>query len=153
MDEENKVVEEQGLPEPRQKGKPAPKRSKKPKELPQVGNPENTVKIGDTLVEIKPTKLKYHRDNTAYFYRIVTNIPLPDIMAMPQGAFGDDRDGDKALYDWLVAATDNEDLIRENYNEMDTGDIEKILEIFRRINHIDEKELAQKNVMSQVERE
>ena len=140
------------LPEERQKEKPAPKRTKKTKELPKTGNPENTVTIGETTIEIKPTKLKYHRDNTAYFYRMISTIPLPDIMAMPKGTFGDDRDGDKALYDWLVAATDNEELIRENYNDLDTETIEKILAIFRRINHIDEKEAAQKNALSQAEK-
>ena len=142
------------LPEAKKGGKPAPKRAKKTaKDLPAVGKPENTVMIGETPIEIKPTKLKYHRDNTAYFYRVVNTIPLPDIMAMPTGAFGDDRDGDKALYDWLVAATDNEEVIRANYDEMDTETIEKILAIFRRVNHIDEKELAQKNAMSQAEAE
>lgn len=47
--------------------------------------------------------------------------------------------------DWLIAATDNEKLIVENYDEMDTGVIEKILSIFRRVNKIDEKEAKLKN--------
>lgn len=152
MAEEFVQVPEKELPSPDQKEKKVKRRTPKTKELPQVGNPENTVKIGDTLIEIKPTKVKYHRNNTAYFYKIIETIPLPDIMALPQGAFGDDRDGDKALMDWLIAVTDNVDLIVENYNDLDTETIETMLSIFKRVNKIDEKEAAQKNVKSQAEK-
>ena len=65
---------------------------------------------------------------------------------MDTGAFGDDRDGDKAVMDWLIAVTDNPKLITEYYDEMDTGVIEQILSIFRRVNRIDEKEAKQKNM-------
>lgn len=133
--------------------KPLPEEKKpRKKALPKVGNPENTVQIGESLVEIKPTKLKYHRNNTAYFYRFVENVPLPDIMAMKPGSFGDERDGDKALMDWLIAVVDDVDLIVENYDEMDTGTIEKMLAIFKRVNNIDEKESRQKNAESQVKK-
>lgn len=130
--------------------KKTPSRRKKEKELPNVGNPENTVLIGDTLVEIKPTKLKYHRNNVASFYKIVEMVPLPDIMSMGSNAFGDGRDGDKALMDWLIAVVDDEQLIVDNYNEMDTETIEKILAIFKRVNKIDEKEEKQKNAGSRM---
>ncbi len=60
--------------------------------------------------------------------------------------FGDGRDGDKALCDWLVAATDNEELIRENLDEIDSEMVYRILAIFRRINKIDELEAKLKNV-------
>lgn len=133
------------LPTAEQTAKPVPAPTKKIKELPQVGSPENTVMIGDTLVEIKPTKLKYQRNRTATFYRLLEVYPLIDIMAMEAGSFGDDRDGDKATMDWLIAATDNEELIIANYDSMDTGTIEKILSIFRRVNKIDEKEEKLKN--------
>lgn len=59
------------------KEKPTPTR--KSKALPKVGNPENTIKIGDKMVEIKPTKLKYHRNRTAAFYRYLDAYPLADI--------------------------------------------------------------------------
>lgn len=128
--------------------------SKKPKEKnkPAVGNPENTVVIGGHTVEIKPTKLKYHRNNTAAFYKIVDMLPLPDIMMMDSKAFGDGRDGDKALMDWLIAATDNVELIVENYNDLDTEVIEKILAIFKRVNKINEKEEKQKNAESRMQK-
>ena len=67
-------------------------------------------------------------------------------MAMEEGSFGDDRDGDKAVMDWLIAAVDDEELILQNYDEMSTETIEKILSIFRRVNKIDEKEEKLKNL-------
>lgn len=67
---------------------------------------------------------------------------------MEAGAFGDDRDGDKAVMDWLIAVTDDEELILQNYDGMDTGLIEQLLAIFRRVNRIDEKEAKQKNLLT-----
>lgn len=143
-------MREKEIPDAEIQVKKTPSRRKKEKELPDVGNPENTVLIGDTLVEIKPTKLKYHRSNVASFYKIVEMVPLPDIMSMGSNAFGDGRDGDKALMDWLIAVVDDEQLIVDNYNEMDTETIEKILAIFKRVNKIDEKEEKQKNAGSRM---
>lgn len=74
--------------------------------------------------------------------------PLADILAMEAGAFGDDRDGDKAVMDWLIAVTDDAELITGHYDSLDTGVIEQILSIFRRVNRIDEKEAKQKNLLT-----
>ena len=133
------------LPAAEQPTKETPAAEMPMKEMPKIGNPENTVTIGGQLIEIKPTKLKYQRNRTALFYRILDLYPLPSVLAMEAGTFGDDRDGDKALMDWLIAVTDNEQLILDNYNEIDTETVETILSIFRRINKIDEKEAKQKN--------
>ena len=138
--------EMKAAPDAAQEVKPIPASAHKAKELPQVGSPENTVLIGGTLIEIKPTKLKYQRNRTAAFYKLLELYPLTDIMAFEAGTLGDDRDGDKATMDWLIAATDNEELIVNNYDEIDTGTIEKILSIFRRVNKIDEKEEKLKNM-------
>lgn len=124
---------------------PVPEENKMKEELPQVGIPENTVIIGGKLIEIKPTKLKYQRNRTAVFYHILEMYPLSDILAMGANSFGDGLDGDKKVYDWLVAATDDEDLIRENYDEIDSDIIYRILEIFRRVNKINEMEEKLKN--------
>ena len=67
---------------------------------------------------------------------------------MEAGAFGDDRDGDKATMDWLIAVTDDAELVRTNYDAMDTGTVEQLLSIFRRVNKIDEKEQRQKNLQT-----
>lgn len=125
--------------------KPIPEESNTTKELPKVGNPENTVIIGGELIEIKPTKLKYQRNRTAVFYHILELYPLSDILAMGPKSFGDGLDGDKKLYDWLVAVTDNEELIRKNYDDIDSDMIYKLLEIFRRVNKISEMEEKLKN--------
>lgn len=138
--------EEKKLPETGMEEKKIPEAKMMPKELPKTGNPENTVLIGGQQIEIKPTKLKYQRNRTAAFYKILDLYPLTDILAMEAGSFGDERDGDKATMDWLIAATDNEQLIVDNYDAMDTGTIEKILSIFRRVNRIDEKEQKIKNI-------
>lgn len=134
------------LPSAEQETKEIPSVQTKRKELPQVGIPENTVMIGGTPVEIKPTKLKYQRNRTALFYKMLDVYPLADIMGYVSGTFGDERDGDKCVMDFLIAATDNEQLILEYYDEMDTETIERILSIFRRVNRINEKEEKLKNM-------
>ena len=125
---------------------PVPPAMKMVTELPKVGTPENTVIIGGKLIEIKPTKLKYQRNRTAVFYHRLELYPLTDILAMGKNSFGDGLDGDKKLYDWLVAVTDDEELIREHYDEIDSGTIYQLVEIFRRVNKITEMEEKLKNV-------
>ena len=121
---------EREIPETVIEKKETPATDKKQRELPDVGSPENTVMIGGKLIEIKPMKLLYQRNRTAAFYHILENYPLPDILAM-ENSFGDGRDGDKALCDWLVAVTDDEELIRENYNDIDSETIYRMLAIFQ----------------------
>lgn len=133
------------VPSIEQPEKEKPATEQKAKELPKIGNPENTVTIGGKLIEIKPTKLKYQRNKTALFYKVLDMYPVADILAMEAGTFGDDRDGDKALMDWLIAVTDDPDLIVENYDEIDSGVIETLLAIYRRLNKVDEKEAKLKN--------
>ena len=144
-------VKEKEIPGSEQAEREMPDPEIKVKDLPQVGNPENTVIIGGELIEIKPTKLIYQRNRTAVFYHALELYPLPDLLAMDPGKndmFGDGRDGDKALLDWLVAATDREELMREHYNEIDTDTVYRILEIFRRVNKIDEREAKLKNALT-----
>lgn len=145
-------VKEVEVPEVEIKDKALPDSEQRIRELPSVGNPENTVIIGGELIEIKPMKLIYQRNRTAVFYHALELYPLPDLLAMEpskgQDMFGDGRDGDKALLDWLVAATDREDLMREHYNEIDTDTVYRILEIFRRVNKIDDREAKLKNAMA-----
>lgn len=141
--------------------KPVPEVTEDNKPLPQVGKPENTVVIGGHIIEIKPTMVKHHRNRTAAFYKVLDCYPLPDIYAMSKEAIGDPvRDGDKCIFDWLLAALDHssregvaEQVLKDHYLEMDSGTIEKILAIFKRVNKIEEKEAnlkkqqAEKGVM------
>ena len=136
---------EKAMPETGLEKKDLPEGGVKKKDLPQVGSPENTVMIGGKLIEIKPMKMKYVRNRTAAFRHILEAYPLSDILAM-ENTFGDGRDGDKALFDWLVAVTDNEQLISENYDEMDTDTIYRMLAIHRRVDKVDEMEAKLKNV-------
>lgn len=115
------------------------------KDLPAVGNPENTIVVDGELIEIKPTKLKYQRNRTAVFYHILEMYPLTDILAMGEKSFGDGLDGDKKLYDWLVAVTDNEEFVRKHYDNIGSDVIYRMLEIFRRVNKIAELEAKLKN--------
>lgn len=138
---------EKAMPEAEVKEKKVPDPEMPTVEFPQVGVPENTIKIGGKLIEIKPMKMKYVRNRTAAFRHILEMYPLSDILAMVQ-PFGDGRDGDKALFDWLIAVTDDEELIKEHYNDIDTDTIYKLLAIHRRIEKIDELEAKQKNALT-----
>lgn len=136
------------LPEVTEETKAIPEVTPKKKAAPPRGAPENTVMFGDVMIEIKPTAVRYQRDRTAAFYRILEMYPLVDVLGMEAGSFGDERDGDKAVFDWLIAVTNDAKLVEENYDKLDTGTIEKILGIFRRVNKIDEKEEKLKNVLT-----
>lgn len=138
-------MKEKDIPTSEMKDRVTPAVGMKDKEVPKAGDRKNFVVIGGEEIEIKPTKLKYQRNRTAAFYRLLDLYPLIDILAMDENSFGDGRDGDKALMDWLIAATDNEELIVNNYDSIDTETVEKILEIFKRLNRVAEKEEKLKN--------
>lgn len=114
------------------------------KAIPAHGITANQVQFGSTLIEIKPTKMKYQRMRTAAFYTVIENYPLSEILAIDKGYFDNDRDGDKCVYDWLVAVTDDPELVRREYDNIDTGTIEQMLKIFLRVNAINEKREALK---------
>lgn len=112
------------------------------KVIPPMRKEENCVKLGGKLVEIKPTKLKYFRNKTASIYSVLKVVPLTEFLSYDKGIFDKERDSDQILLDFLVAVFDNEQLVRDNYDDMTAEDIEKVLEIFGRVNHINEKEEA-----------
>lgn len=124
------------------KEKALPKTGIKEKELPPSGRAENTVIINGDPIEIKATKLRYIRNGTANLFRLLERMPINDLVMLPAGAFGegDDRDGDKALMDWLIAATDNEEFVVGHYDDFTTEQILRILDIFLRVNKFLSKE-------------
>lgn len=132
------------IPPIEQTVKEMPETGVKLKDMPLSTALENTVMINGHSIEIKPTKLKYQRNRTALFYKFMELYPLAEVIAMPEGSFGDERDGDKCVLDFLIAVTDNNPYVIEYYDELTTEDIEKMLSIFRRVNRIDEKEEKQK---------
>jgi len=114
-------------------------------ELPPVGNPENTITIGGEQREIKPTKLKYQRNRTAAAYRILDEYPLTDILAVSEGVLDPERDGDAIVFDFLIAVFDDASFVTRHYDEMTSEDVNRAVQIFKRLNRIDEKEEAAKN--------
>lgn len=131
--------------------KDMPNESKLDKEAPQTIPIENCIKLGDELIEIKPTKLKYFRNKMASAYGVLKIVPLNELLAYGKGVIDEKRDADQLLFDFLVAVFDNVEIVRDHYEEMTADDVEQIFKIFGRLNHIDEKEEQQrKNREAQV---
>ena len=132
------------VPQDITEAKEIPEAKVKVKEKPIVGVPENTVIVDGTPIEIKPTKLRYVRNGTANFYKLIEKVSLVDIMQLQPGSFGegDDRDGDKAVMDWLIAATDNEEFVTEHYDDFDVEQILRILDIFKRVNKFTHEDMS-----------
>lgn len=138
-----------------------PKETKLNKEIPEQSNIEikepddfnkdNSVFVKGKWLEIKPTKLKYFRNRTASIYSVLKILPLNEFLAYEKGTFDENRDSDQILFDFLCAVFDDSSIVRNYYDEFTSDDIEKILSIFGRINHIDEKEeKARKNREAQM---
>lgn len=134
------------LPEVTAENKALPEVTATEKPLPPFGDESNMVQLGDEVVEVKPTKLKYQRDRTAAFYRVLEVYPLPDIFAFEKGQLDPDRDGDKCLFDWLIAVLDDVELVKRHYESIDAEVIERLLKLFKKLNKIDEKEENAKNL-------
>lgn len=147
---QTKPIQVQQPNEPQLKKKP-PINSKLMKGMPKDTKPQNCIVVGGKVVELKPTKLKYFRNRMASIYTVLKVIPLNEFLAYEKGTFDEERDSDQILYDFLVAVFDDSTIVRSNYDNMTAEDIQNILEIFGRINHIDEKEeKARKNKQTQM---
>lgn len=155
---ENKALPEineakKPTPAPRRKSKAIPSPKELDKALPSIEHEENCIQLGERKIEIKPTKLKYFRNRTASIYSALKIVPLNEFLAYDKGVFDKERDSDQILFDFLIAVFDDGNFVKSHYDDMTTEDIEKILEIFGRINHIEEKEeAARKNREAQVKR-
>lgn len=119
---------------------PTPQVTENNLQAPKVGHPQNCITIGQETIEIKPTKLKYQRDGTASFYRILQTMPVVDILSLDPAMLDMNRTPDKMLFDWLIAVTDNARFVTRYYDRFDSDIIEQLLKIFCRLNHIDERE-------------
>lgn len=138
------------IPQENIESKEIPEATELDKELPSVENEMNCVVLGGRKIEIKPTKLKYFRNRTASIYSAQKLVPLTDFLAYEKGVFDKDRDSDQILFDFLIAVFDDGGIVKAHYDDMTSEDIEKILQIFGRVNHIDEKEeAARKNRATQ----
>ena len=140
------------VPEESKQLEEIPNASPEKEEMPSDYLEENCVLIANKKIEIKPTKLKYFRNKAASAYSIIKAVPLHELMTYGKGVLDESRDADQLLYDFLVATFDDSELVRENYDELDAETIERIIKIFGRINHIDEKEeAARKNREAQAQ--
>ena len=126
----------------------SPEKAEKPSDFIE----ENCVVVGDKKIEIKPTKLKYFRNKAASAYGIIKAVPLHELLTYGKGVLDENRDADQLLYDFLVAAFDDSTFVRDNYDNLDADTIDRIVKIFGRVNHIDEKEeAARKNKEAQAQ--
>lgn len=154
---ENNILEptpvDKEMPAETKKPKRIPKAKDLNKELPKIEHEENCITLGDRKIEIKPTKLKYFRNRTASIYSALKLVPINEFLAYDKGVFDNDRDSDQILFDFLIAVFDDGSIVKAYYDDMTSEDIERILEIFGRINHIEEKEeAARKNREAQAKR-
>lgn len=118
----------------------SPEETLKEKELPPDYNPLNTVFIGNTPVEIKSTLLGYFRNGATAGYSYLKNIPLNTLAVLQKGVLDPERSGDQLIFDFLVAVFDSLTFVKRNYNNITAENIDKILEIFGRINGIEKRE-------------
>ena len=139
------------IPEVKTEDKPLPKKDVPQKESPKILRPENMVTIAGRDIEIKSTEIGYFRNNVANFYMMLDTYPISMLLMQREGFLGqdDNRNGDKALMDWMGAVVNDPEFIHDHYNEIDVDTIYRMLEIFKRVNHLDEMEAKIKNVMSQ----
>lgn len=98
------------------------------------------VQFGAKMIEIKPTKLKYQRDRTAAFYKLLQQVPLVELLALQDGVLDPQRSSDKMLFDWLIAVTDDPKLVTQNYDNINSETVHKLLEIFCRLNYIKDED-------------
>lgn len=146
----NAIALEKEMPQERNEAMEIPEAKELDKEQPSVENEANCITLGGRKIEIKPTKLKYFRNRTASIYSAQKLVPLTDFLAYEKGVFDKDRDSDQILFDFLIAVFDDGNIVKAHYDDMTSEDIEKILQIFGRVNHIDEKEeAARKNRAAQ----
>ena len=147
---ESELIEE--TPEESKLLEETPEETPPKTEMPSDLKLENCVEIDGQKIEIKPTKLKYFRNKGASAYGIIKAVPIHELLTYGKGVIDAERDSDQLLYDFLVSVFDDSTFVRDHYDEMDADQVEQILKIFGRINHIDEKEeAARKNREAQAQ--
>lgn len=106
-------------------------------------DPQNWITIQGKEIHILPTKVKYFRNKAASAYKLLKLIPLNEFLSYEAGTF-DTRSSDQMLFDFLCAVFDDQKFVTKNYNNFDMEEIDQLIKMFGRLNHIDEKEEAAK---------
>ena len=110
---------------------------------PKDADPENCIIVDGKAIEIKPTKLKYFRNTQTSGSSWLKLVPLPEFLTYQPGSIpNDSRGADQILYDFLIAVFDDSEFVRDHYDEFDADQVDKAVQIFGRINHVEEKEEA-----------
>ena len=138
------TIEQKQVPvaENSKKRKRVPKAQKAKQEVALPVHQENCISFNGKLIQIFPTKLKYFRNKTASVYKILKLVPLTQFLTYDRGVVDEERDADQILYDFLVAVFDSEEIVHSIYDDITADDVQNILNIFGRLNHIDQKEEA-----------
>lgn len=144
---------DESLPQKSTNKKRRPTVSSNNKDLPSTVDEKNCVIVDGIKVEIKPTAFKYFRNKRTNIYSLLKVIPINEFLQIPAGPQGLDpeKDGDQLMFDFLIAVFDDADFVSKHYNSMNAEIIDKIIEIFGRINGIDKRqEEARKNREAQM---
>lgn len=104
----------------------------------------NCIEVEGKLIEIKPTQLKYFANNSVGFYRILEVTPLPQIYMLTEKE--NNLDGNSAVLVFLSAVLDDAKLAKRIYMKLDSAQLYKALEIFKRLNRITEMEESAKKL-------
>ena len=120
----------------------------KEKPVPEIEGPkdDNCVSVDGKLIEIKPTLLKYFRNNAVSFYRVIDSAPLPMIYQMTEETNG--IDGDTAVLTFISAVLDDAKLAKKIYTQIDSEQLYRIVSIFKKLNGISDREEKSKNVQA-----
>ena len=113
--------------------------------LPPEYNAENCICIDGDIKEIRATKLQYQRNGVAGFYKVLKSMPLVYLFQLPDDYFDEKRTPTKCLMDWVTAVVDDPAYTKAHFDNMTSEDIYRMLDIFLRLNKIDEMEEAIKN--------
>ena len=139
------------LPAQSEPNQTTPEQTAEKTEKPSEVKEENCVTFNGKKVEIKPTKLKYFRNKAASGYNAIKALPIQELLTYPKGELDETRDADQLVYDFLIAAFDDPVFVRDNYDEFDAEFLNKVVDIFGRINGIEEKkETLRKNKEAQM---
>ena len=139
-------MESKPTPRAEQPRKRLPTATPEQKPIPAALDMDRTVFLRGKPYEIRPTKTKYFRTQWANGHVLLRHYTLSEVYALTPERDG--IDGDDAIFKFLVAVFDDEALVKEIYDDLDSESLYQICEIFRRVNKIEEIEDHQKNLMA-----
>ena len=141
-------IEASDLPKEEVISEPQPSEEISSKPIPPAENMQNMFTCDGVTIEIKATRMFYQRNGVAGFYRVLKSMPLPYIFQLPDDYFDEKRTPTKCLMDWVTCVVDDAAFTKKHFDNMTSADIYNLLDIFCRLNKIDEMEEQVKNRMA-----